>query len=244
MAWLAGVSVKQVSVGFDPVLWRWAVREESYLIFRALPVGMAVGVPGRWDKDGRLCRPLVHDFWMAARRPTGQFFPQLCACPPRSFCRGAPSVGVMAAQYGDPLDPGGGSEPASYPWSGRGTPVHACADEDGAEAVATFRANDPLLGIAHLNPTILPLHTVLIGVGTVIILHHILCQRPLPDIQPWFSALKMLTVLDVGTNIAALPLLLPLLLSTKTSGFSGSFTKFVRSFWEGIREAYGGGTSF
>lgn len=73
MARLTHVPVKQISVGFGPVLWRWPMGEASSLLFRALPVGMAIGVPGRYSPDGQLRRPIRHDLLIAMGGPLASF---------------------------------------------------------------------------------------------------------------------------------------------------------------------------
>jgi membrane-associated protease RseP (regulator of RpoE activity) len=73
VARLVHVPVRQISVGFGPVLWRWSVGEASFLIFRALPVGMAIGVPGRYTPEGELRRPIHYDLLIAAGGPLASF---------------------------------------------------------------------------------------------------------------------------------------------------------------------------
>lgn len=66
--WLR-IPVKRIGIGFGPTVWRLASSRETELVLRALPLGMAIGVPGRRDANGRLRRPVSHDIWMAAAGP-------------------------------------------------------------------------------------------------------------------------------------------------------------------------------
>jgi membrane-associated protease RseP (regulator of RpoE activity) len=43
------------------------------LVLRAVPAGMAVGVPARRSDDGRLLRPVKHDMLIAAGGPVASF---------------------------------------------------------------------------------------------------------------------------------------------------------------------------
>lgn len=64
-----GIPVKRLTVGLGPVLWRRRLAGEVELVLRAVPAGMAVGVPARRTNDGRLLRPVEHDMLMVAGGP-------------------------------------------------------------------------------------------------------------------------------------------------------------------------------
>jgi membrane-associated protease RseP (regulator of RpoE activity) len=69
MARLLRIPVKQIAVGLGPELWRRSLGKESTLVVRAVPTGMAIGVPGRFDDEGHLRRPVMQDILMAAGGP-------------------------------------------------------------------------------------------------------------------------------------------------------------------------------
>jgi len=69
MARFLRIPVRRLSVGFGPVLWRSRRGDEAEYILRALPMRVAVGVPGRREADGSPRRPLGHDVLMAAGGP-------------------------------------------------------------------------------------------------------------------------------------------------------------------------------
>jgi membrane-associated protease RseP (regulator of RpoE activity) len=70
---LVGIPVKQIAVGLGPVLWGRSFYNGIKLVLRALPLGAAVGVPGRWSADGRLRRPVADDLLMAVGGPVASF---------------------------------------------------------------------------------------------------------------------------------------------------------------------------
>jgi membrane-associated protease RseP (regulator of RpoE activity) len=69
VAWLYRVPIKQISVGFGPVLWRHTLSSGLRLQLRALPLGMAIGVVGRRTPEGCARRPLEDDLGVAAGGP-------------------------------------------------------------------------------------------------------------------------------------------------------------------------------
>ncbi len=75
--WLAaraiGIPIRRIYVGMGPVLWRRALRRDTDLVLRALPLGMAIAVAGRREDDGTLRRPIDHDLLMAAGGPLASF---------------------------------------------------------------------------------------------------------------------------------------------------------------------------
>jgi membrane-associated protease RseP (regulator of RpoE activity) len=64
-----GIPVKRLTVGLGPVLWRKHLNLEMELVLRAVPAGMAVGVPVRRTADGLAIRPIKHDLLMVAGGP-------------------------------------------------------------------------------------------------------------------------------------------------------------------------------
>ena len=64
-----GIPIKRLTIGLGPILWRRRVAGEMELVLRAVPAGMAVGVPARRANDGRLLRPVEHDMLMVAGGP-------------------------------------------------------------------------------------------------------------------------------------------------------------------------------
>ncbi len=64
-----GIPVKRLTVGLGPVLWRRQLGAETELVLRAVPAGVAVGVPVRRTDDGRSIRPIEHDLLMVAGGP-------------------------------------------------------------------------------------------------------------------------------------------------------------------------------
>lgn len=64
-----GIPVKRLTVGLGPILWRRRLAGEMELVLRAVPAGMAVGVPARRTNDGHLLRPVEHDMLMVAGGP-------------------------------------------------------------------------------------------------------------------------------------------------------------------------------
>lgn len=64
-----GIPVKRLTVGLGPVLWRKHLNAEMELVLRAVPAGMAVGVPVRRTADGLAVRPIKHDVLMVAGGP-------------------------------------------------------------------------------------------------------------------------------------------------------------------------------
>jgi membrane-associated protease RseP (regulator of RpoE activity) len=66
---LVNVSVQRISIGLGPVLWQYALTAQTNIVLRAMPIGMAVAVPGRWTQQGDLNRPLHHDLWMVLGGP-------------------------------------------------------------------------------------------------------------------------------------------------------------------------------
>jgi membrane-associated protease RseP (regulator of RpoE activity) len=70
---LVGIPVKQIAVGLGPVLWGRHIYNGIKVVWRALPLGAAVGVPGRWSADGKLRRPVRDDLLLAAGGPVASF---------------------------------------------------------------------------------------------------------------------------------------------------------------------------
>jgi regulator of sigma E protease len=68
-----GIPVKRLTVGLGPILWRTRLSGDMELVLRAIPAGMAVGVPARRSDDGRLLRPVKHDMIIAAGGPAASF---------------------------------------------------------------------------------------------------------------------------------------------------------------------------
>lgn len=68
-----GISVRRVAVGLGPAVWHRSLENDVQLVLRALPTGMAIGVPGRWTADGKLRRPVEHDLLMASGGPLASF---------------------------------------------------------------------------------------------------------------------------------------------------------------------------
>lgn len=68
-ATLLGIPVKRIAVGLGPTLWRGCWRGRVEFVLRAMPAGMSVGVPSRWDETGKLRRPVAHDMAVAAAGP-------------------------------------------------------------------------------------------------------------------------------------------------------------------------------
>jgi membrane-associated protease RseP (regulator of RpoE activity) len=68
-----GIPVRRISLGFGPILWRRHLNAETEFALRALPLGMAIGVPGRRDGTGRLRRPVASDMWVAVGGPLASF---------------------------------------------------------------------------------------------------------------------------------------------------------------------------
>jgi membrane-associated protease RseP (regulator of RpoE activity) len=68
-AWLLRIPVKRIALGFGPTLWRAGQVGQTEIVVRALPLGMAVGVPPRHDEQGKLRRPINHDLFVAAAGP-------------------------------------------------------------------------------------------------------------------------------------------------------------------------------
>jgi membrane-associated protease RseP (regulator of RpoE activity) len=63
--WL-GIPVKLFAIGIGPVLWQRTLASGMRLEIRAFPVGLAVGVPGRRDPDGRPRRSIGQEMALAA----------------------------------------------------------------------------------------------------------------------------------------------------------------------------------
>jgi membrane-associated protease RseP (regulator of RpoE activity) len=66
---LLRIPVRRVAVGMGPVFWRRSLNDDSEFVLRAIPTGMAIGVPGRRNPDGTPRRPIHHDVLMAAAGP-------------------------------------------------------------------------------------------------------------------------------------------------------------------------------
>ena len=61
-----GIPVKLLAFGVGPVLWQRTLASGMRLAIRALPLGLAVGVPGRRDEAGRPRRSIGHEMALAA----------------------------------------------------------------------------------------------------------------------------------------------------------------------------------
>lgn len=66
---LLRIPVRRIAFGMGPVFWRRALKDHAEFVLRAIPTGVAIGVPGRRDSDGTLRRPIHHDVVMAAAGP-------------------------------------------------------------------------------------------------------------------------------------------------------------------------------
>jgi regulator of sigma E protease len=89
---ILGIPIKRIGIGFGPTLWRSPTLGDTELVLRALPLGMAIGVPGRRDEHGQLRRPLTHDLWMAAAGPLASFLLPIILFALRVAIRLDPSV--------------------------------------------------------------------------------------------------------------------------------------------------------
>jgi membrane-associated protease RseP (regulator of RpoE activity) len=70
--WLR-IPVRRVTFGHGPILWRRSLGRDSEFVLRAVPTGMAIGVPGRRDPDGTMRRPLSQDVLLAVGGPVASF---------------------------------------------------------------------------------------------------------------------------------------------------------------------------
>jgi membrane-associated protease RseP (regulator of RpoE activity) len=70
---LVGIPVKQIAVGLGPVIGWHRLYSGVKIVWRALPLGAAIGVPGRWKKDGTLRRPIRDDLLVAVGGPAASF---------------------------------------------------------------------------------------------------------------------------------------------------------------------------
>ena len=61
-----GIPVKLFAIGTGPVLWQRTLANGMRVELRAFPVGLAVGVPGRRDGDGRPRRSIGQEMALAA----------------------------------------------------------------------------------------------------------------------------------------------------------------------------------
>jgi len=61
-----GIPVKLFAIGTGPVLWQRTLASGMRVELRAFPVGLAVGVPGRRDDDGRPRRSIGQEMALAA----------------------------------------------------------------------------------------------------------------------------------------------------------------------------------
>jgi membrane-associated protease RseP (regulator of RpoE activity) len=70
---LVGIPVKQIAVGLGPVIGWQRLYNGVKIVWRVLPLGAAIGVPGRWARDGTLRRPVTHDLVVAIGGPVASF---------------------------------------------------------------------------------------------------------------------------------------------------------------------------
>ena len=61
-----GIPVKLFAIGTGPVLWQRTLASGMRVELRAFPVGLAVGVPGRRNDDGRSRRSIGQEMALAA----------------------------------------------------------------------------------------------------------------------------------------------------------------------------------
>jgi len=66
---LLRIPVRRIAVGIGPVFWRRTLNDDAEFVLRAIPTGMAIGVPGRRNPDGSSRRPIRHDVVVAAAGP-------------------------------------------------------------------------------------------------------------------------------------------------------------------------------
>ncbi len=95
--WMArrfGVPVKLIGLGVGPAIWRFRLPDDVRFEVRALPVGMAIGVMGRREADGRLRRPVSHDLAMAAGGPLASFVLTAVLLAAALGARGLPGVSL------------------------------------------------------------------------------------------------------------------------------------------------------
>ena len=140
-----GIPVRRIYVGMGPVLWQRTLRRDTDLVLRALPLGMAIAVPGRRENDGSLRRPIDHDLLMAAGGPAGEF------CADRSVGGGGVVVALARCVAGNPgrgrhsLRGAGAAKPAPRPGIGRRAsagagrgPVGVGDDPDAGASIASL----------------------------------------------------------------------------------------------------------
>ena len=66
---LLRIPIRWILIGHGPVLWRRPLKQGVELVWRALPTGIAIGLDGRRNADGTLCRPIRYDMLIAAAGP-------------------------------------------------------------------------------------------------------------------------------------------------------------------------------